>query len=176
MLDRLGLLWYRRITGEGDEIPERSLSRWDEWQEKKEPVLPNMWVSVEETGLLALDLGTGETLSRCSGRRRQGRGWWFWMRDGSQVSILSMSSYRSLCQNGMNWGYVTECCSAKSPQARPTLCDPMDCSPPGSSVCEILQARILKWVAILFSRGSSQTRDWTWMCYLSCTGRKVLRH
>ena len=36
-----------------------------------------------------------------------------------------------------------------------TLCDPMDCSPPGSSVCEILQARILEWVAISFSRGSS---------------------
>ena len=36
-----------------------------------------------------------------------------------------------------------------------TLCDPMDCSPPGSSVCGILQAKILEWVAIPFSRGSS---------------------
>ena len=42
-----------------------------------------------------------------------------------------------------------------------TLCDPMDGSPPGSSVHGILQARILKWVAIPFSRGSSQPRDWT---------------
>ena len=42
-----------------------------------------------------------------------------------------------------------------------TLCDPMDCSLPGSSVHGILQARILEWVAILFSRGSSQLRDWT---------------
>ena len=40
-----------------------------------------------------------------------------------------------------------------------TLCDPMDCSPPGSSVHGILQARILEWVAISFSRGSSQPRD-----------------
>ena len=40
-----------------------------------------------------------------------------------------------------------------------TLCDPMDCSPPGSSVYGILQARILEWVAILFSRVSSQPRD-----------------
>ena len=38
---------------------------------------------------------------------------------------------------------------------------PMDCSPPGSFVHGILQARILKWVAIRFSRGSSQPRDWT---------------
>ena len=46
-------------------------------------------------------------------------------------------------------------------QSCPTLCDPIDCSPPGSSVHEILQARILKWVAIPFSRGSSQPRDQT---------------
>ena len=41
------------------------------------------------------------------------------------------------------------------------LCDPMDCSPPGSSVHGTLQARILEWVAIPFSRRSSQPRDWT---------------
>ena len=40
-----------------------------------------------------------------------------------------------------------------------TLCDPMDCSPPGSSVRGIFQARILEWVAMPFSRGSSQPRD-----------------
>ena len=48
---------------------------------------------------------------------------------------------------------------AKSPQSCPTFCDPMDCSPPGSSVHGILQARILKWVAMSSSRGSSRTRD-----------------
>ena len=42
-----------------------------------------------------------------------------------------------------------------------TLCDPMDCSLPGSSVHGILQGRILKWVAISFSKGSSWPRDWT---------------
>ena len=46
-------------------------------------------------------------------------------------------------------------------QSRPTLCNPMDCSPPGSSVHGILQARILEWVAVSFSRGSSQPRDRT---------------
>ena len=40
-----------------------------------------------------------------------------------------------------------------------TLCDPKDCSPPGSSVRRILQVKILEWVAISFSRGSSQPRD-----------------
>ena len=43
----------------------------------------------------------------------------------------------------------------------PTLCDPKDCSPPGSYVHGILQARILEYVAIPFSRGSSQLRDQT---------------
>ena len=48
-----------------------------------------------------------------------------------------------------------------------TLCDPMDCSPPGFSVHGISQARVLEWVAISFSRGSSWTRDRThvsWIC------------
>ena len=44
-------------------------------------------------------------------------------------------------------------------QSGPTLCNLMDCSPPGSSVYGILQARILEWVAIPFSRGLSQPRD-----------------
>ena len=56
----------------------------------------------------------------------------------------------------------------------PTLCDPMDCSPPGSSVLGILQARILEWVAISFSRGSSQPTDRTCVSYVSCVGRQVL--
>ena len=40
-----------------------------------------------------------------------------------------------------------------------TLCNPVDCGPPGSSVHRILQARILEWVVITFSRGSSHPRD-----------------
>ena len=46
-------------------------------------------------------------------------------------------------------------------QLCPTLCNPMDCSPPGSSVHGIFQARILEWVAMPLSRGSSLPRDWT---------------
>ena len=46
-------------------------------------------------------------------------------------------------------------CACSVIQLRPILCNPMDCNPPGSSVRGIFQARILKWVAISFSRGSS---------------------
>ena len=51
-------------------------------------------------------------------------------------------------------------------QSCPTLCDPMDCSLPGSSIHGIFQARILEWVTISFSRRSSQLRDWTWVCHI----------
>ena len=53
---------------------------------------------------------------------------------------------------------------------------PGDCSPPGSSVHGILQGRILEWVAMLSSRGSSKPRDWTCTSYVPSTGRQVLYH
>ena len=67
--------------------------------------------------------------------------------------------------------WETNCCLV--PKLCPTLCDHMDCSPPGSSVHGILQARILEWVVSSFSRGSSRPRDQT---HVSCTGRWILYH
>ena len=58
-----------------------------------------------------------------------------------------------------------------SAQVCPTLWDPMDCSPLGSSVRGISQARILQWVAISSSRGSSEPRDGN---QVSCIGRQIL--
>ena len=57
-----------------------------------------------------------------------------------------------------------------------TLCDPMNCGMPGSSVYGISQARVLEWVAISFSRGSSQSRDLTCVSCVSCVGRQILYH
>ena len=68
------------------------------------------------------------------------------------------------------------CVSAKSLQSRPTPCIPTDCSLTGSSVHGILQARILEWVAMPSSRGSSWPRDRTWISWVSCIGRWVLYH
>ena len=53
----------------------------------------------------------------------------------------------------MKWSEATQLCL--------TICDPVDCKIPGSAVHGIFQARVLEWVAISFSRGSSQPRDWT---------------
>ena len=61
-------------------------------------------------------------------------------------------------------------------QSYPTPCDPMDCSPPGSSVHGIFQARVPKWVAMSYTRGSSQPRDRTHVSCISCISRWVLYH
>ena len=63
------------------------------------------------------------------------------------------------------------CDESEIAQSCPTLCDPMDCSLPCSSVCGILQARILEWVAISFSRISSRPRAQT---LVSCIGTQVV--
>ena len=57
-----------------------------------------------------------------------------------------------------------------------TLCDPMGCSPPGTSVHGISQVRILQWVAISFSRKSSWHRDWTCISDVYSIGRWILYH
>ena len=56
------------------------------------------------------------------------------------------------------------------------FCDPMDYSPPGSSVHGISQEGMLEWVAISFSRGSSWPRDWICVSCISCIGRWILYH
>ena len=63
-------------------------------------------------------------------------------------------------------------CMSSVAQSCPILCKPVDCSPPDSSVHR-LQARILEWVALSYSMGSSQPRDWT---HIFCSGRRVLHH
>ena len=65
----------------------------------------------------------------------------------------------------LTWVWVSEVA-----QSCPTLCDPMDCSLTSSSVHEIFQARVLEWVAISFSRRSSQPKDW--IC-ISCIGKQI---
>ena len=71
---------------------------------------------------------------------------------------------------------VRVCVCMLSLQSCPILCDPVDCSLPGSSVHGILQARILGWVAMSFSRGSSLSRERTRVFYVSCMGKQVLYH
>ena len=73
-----------------------------------------------------------------------------------KVSILQGSAFFMV---QLSYLYTHTCKCAKSLQLCPTLCDPMDCSLPGSSVHGILQARILEWVAVPSSRGPSRSRN-----------------
>ena len=57
-----------------------------------------------------------------------------------------------------------------------TLCHPMVCSLLGFSVHGLFQARILEWVSVSFSRGSSWPRDRTWVCYTCCIVRWIRYH
>ena len=74
-------------------------------------------------------------------------------------------------ESGTNWeiriGIYTLVWVCSVASVMSNACDPMDCSPPGSSVYGILQARILEWVAISFSRGSSQPRDQTLVSHIA---------
>ena len=92
-------------------------------------------------------------------------------------------SFSRGCSQPRDWTWVShiagrrftlwatrEAAAAKSLQSWPTLCNPIDGSPPGSAIPGILQARILEWVAISFSRGCSQPRDWT---RVSCVASRL---
>ena len=77
----------------------------------------------------------------------------------------------SKCREGTLLNFLSSCA-----QSSVILCNPMDCSPPCSSAHGTIQARILEWVAISYSRGSSWPKDWTCLSCVSYTGRHILYH
>ena len=81
----------------------------------------------------------------------------YWFESFNVIMLITISKH--------TWMHTSEM-KVLVAQLCPTLCNPMDCSLLGSSVYGISQARILEWVAIPFSRGSSQL--WNWTC-VSCT-------
>ena len=90
--------------------------------------------------------------------------WWMWV----WVCVLShVWLCVCLCVHACMHAYAQSCL---------TLGGPMYCSLPGSSVHGIVQARILEWVAISYSRGSSRLRNWTRVSCISCMGRLILYH
>ena len=75
------------------------------------------------------------------------------------VTFADSETYFYWCVKDFEEFSTTVCVHPKSLQSCPTLYDPMDCSLLGSSVHGILQARILEWIAMSSSRGSSKPRD-----------------
>ena len=93
-----------------------------------------------------------------------------WRLIGPKICTVSWTSWSSkradVCVCARACVCACACVCVSETQLCLTLCNPMDCSPPGSSVHGILQARILEWVAIPFSRGSFWPRD---RIRVSCT-------
>ena len=89
---------------------------------------------------------------------------WIWVSSGSWWWTGRPGVLRFMGSQRVEHDWVTELnWTDSSFQWCPTLCDPMDCITPGSSVHRILQERMLEWVAIPFSRGSSLPRGYTWV-------------
>ena len=79
----------------------------------------------------------------------------------------SMGFSRQEYWSGLSFPSLSQDKESEVGQLCLTLCDPMDCGLPGSSIHGILQARLLEWVAISFSRGSSQPRDRTQVSHIA---------
>ena len=85
--------------------------------------------------------------------------------------------YMSMKGIPSSWALRNEwLCLYSVAQSHLTLCDPKNCSPPGSNVHGISQARILEWVTITYSRRTSWPRDRTQVSCISCIGRQILYH
>ena len=148
--------WKKIKLGKSEEWNGRKLGRWA----AQEPVFINegvpLWLGLSEILFNLKYLVLHEipmSIAKCYRCLRMFFNWILWLgwwREAS-VSLGIFSITHSVCQ----FVVVAWLC--------PTLCDPMDYCLPGSSVHRILQARILEWVAISFSRGSSRPRDWTWV-------------
>ena len=97
------------------------------------------------------------------------------------LSVLSDSFWKPICPDcaldygGRGYGYRSQAQKFHLLLLNPVwlFYDPLICSPPGSTVHEIFQSRILDWVAVAFSGGSSRLRDWT---HISCISRWILYH
>ena len=173
-----GCLCLRRCQGVPRKGPERTMMKEGEWGS------PSKW-------------GSGGGPGRRRGVALQGvvpwpwGGWaqvtselwvgrWLASRKGDagdKAAAAGMESWIELAHEGVDWvwrkfqPFWTVCYCCLEAKSCLTLCDPIDCSPPGPLSMGFFKQEILEWVAISSARASSQPRDWTWV---SCISRWIL--
>ena len=124
---------------------------------------------------------SGAVAKRVFPQEGRGQCWWGLRTAGHVWSTRVPAPRQNLPRTGLSviaeeLGIHPGPCAVLSHFSRVWLCNLKDCSPPSSSVHGILQARVLEWVALSFSSGSSQPRDRTCVSYVSCVGRQFLYH
>ena len=92
------------------------------------------------------------------------------------VDLTDYSWFIKLCSFQVNSNVIQLNAHVLSCSVLSDLRDPIDYGPPGSSVHGIFQSRILKWLAMSFSRGSSQLRDRIWVSHVSYIRKQILYH
>ena len=107
--------------------------------------------------------------------------WWLWASVGLWSHLSSLCFHGHVAFSSVFVGcppgfLLYRCMRAKSLQSCPTLFNPMDCSPPSSSVHGVLLEGILEWGAIFSSKASSPPRNGIQDSYISCIGRHILYH
>ena len=130
-------------------------------------VLPGVWASLSPVRLIHKinHLRIQKVLKSYRNQIPHGSLWF---------SLLSLFCVLGWKLRLLIWCVCVCVCVCVRAQSCLTLCDPRDCYPPGSSVHGIFQARILGWVDISSSRGSSWPRDWVHLSCVSCIGTKIL--
>ena len=83
------------------------------------------------------------------------------------ASLTSPALASGFLTTSATWEACSDMNESEVPQSCPTLCDPMDCSLSGSSTHGVFQARVLEWIAISFSRGSSRPRNQTRVSHIA---------
>ena len=150
-----------QVQGEGWELfrRENDYSRWGRcgWGSAFDNISCISWA--------CMFISVSQRCNKC------GSGWFRSIAIVSGTLVVHIVFLKTLGKSNSRGVLGCFCCSVA--QSCPTFCNPMDYSSPGSSVHGILQARILEWVAIPFSKGSSWPRN---QICISCLGRWVLYH
>ena len=124
-----------------------------------------VWLSSDSLGDVGFRSGTYRWQGRASGREEKRYRTLGTQNIATEKKVLQWAEAK-VSSKGCECVCVCVCVCVRVVQSCPTLCDPMKCSLPGSSVHGILQAKVLEWVATAFSRESSRTRDWAQVSHI----------